>query len=191
MIEDLFETDKYDSLLRFLIRETRIINLKDFKTEEYKIPSNYDVIELNLNQKEYTKEIRLAIDTIVEIAEKKGCPSNLYTALYEAVLNAHQHGNKEDPNKRIKIAYNVSKNSIDIAVIDEGGFINPDFISYIIRHREQKHKEKFMDFYEFSNMKKPVENNGTGTLFMHLYSDKISYYKSDKGGLVVNLTKYF
>jgi len=61
----------------------------------------------------------------------------------------------------------------------------------VLRHREQKHKEKFMDFYEFSNIKKPANNNGTGTLFMHIYCDKVSYYKSEKGGLVVNLKKRF
>ena len=49
------------------------------------------------------------------------------------------------------------------------------------------HKQ-FIDFYQFTNRKKPNTNNGTGTSFMHTYVDNVQYFKSAQGGLVVHLT---
>lgn len=43
----------------------------------------------------------------------------------EAFINACQHGNKHQPDKKIIVSYNISKNQIWISVADEGEGFHP------------------------------------------------------------------
>ena len=108
------------------------------------------------------------------------------------MLNAHQHGNKANPDKKITLAYQIKNDKIRAAVIDQGGVFKPDFVPFILNLRQQgSYKKVFHNFYSFSDVEKPLTNNGTGTSFMHAYVDDVSYLKSPEGGLVVHLTKEF
>ena len=191
MAVGLFDVDDVESIIRKSTKGRGVIDLNDYDIPTYDIPENYTIKKCRFNPESYAKEIRSAIEPIVDLAESKGCAANLFTALYEGVLNAYQHGNKKDKDKEVTIAYSIKSSSAEVAIIDEGGVINSEFMPFVIRHREGKHKERFLDFYEFTGMEKPSTNNGTGTSFIHTYVDDVIYFKSDKGGLALHLAKKF
>lgn len=47
----------------------------------------------------------------------------------EAFLNAVKHGNKMDPNKKIKIDYSVDDEKVEISITDEGNGFVPDEVA--------------------------------------------------------------
>ena len=192
MAKDLFDVDSVDSLVRTLIRETGELDIRDFDVEPYEIIPGYVVEELVFDPKNHRKQIKTAIMRIVESAIRNGYDiRKLITPLYETVLNAIQHGNNYDFSKKVKIARKMTDDAIEIAVIDEGGVLDPEFVPYVLRHREGRHKERMIDFYEFTHRERPnQENLGKGTFFTHLYVDNVSYFRSKEGGLVVHLTKF-
>lgn len=46
-------------------------------------------------------------------------------ALGEALVNAIQHGNQMDPNKKVRISYWVSSERFDVGIADEGNGFDP------------------------------------------------------------------
>ena len=64
---------------------------------------------------------------------------------------------------------------------------------FILALREKDlSNDGFIDWYKFTNQKKPSysDNNGTGTSFMHVYMDRIRYFRcNDLGGLAVYMRK--
>ena len=52
----------------------------------------------------------------------------VYLALDEAFTNAVEHGNKMDPNKKVKVEYYVDSDKIEISVTDEGDGFEPDSV---------------------------------------------------------------
>jgi len=190
MALDIFDVDNLDSVVREHFRRQGTVDLRTFDVPTYEIKPSYTVLEVNLStdRKEYAREIRSVIEPIGREAENQGYNPNFFTALYEAVLNAHQHGNKLDPTKKVTLTYKIAADTLEISVIDQGGILNADFIPFVLRHKEGRHRERMLDFYEFTNTPKPGTNCGTGTSFMHTYVDKVQYFKSAEGGLVVHLT---
>ena len=192
MAVDIFDVDEIDSVLRQKLRREEI-NLREFNVPVYEIEPDYKVEQFRLSsdRKLYLKQVRTSIENTSGMAESKGFNHNIFTALYEAVLNAHQHGNRADSDKRIILAHNIEDEIAKFVVVDEGGNINPEFIPFVLRHREGRHEKgrKIVDFYKFTNTKKPACNNGTGTSFIHMYMDDVAYYKHVEGGLAVHLIK--
>ncbi len=193
MREDLFNFTNETSLVRVKARAEGLVKLIDFpEVPTFIIPDTYHIKEYNFPFENYGTSIRSATEKVSRIVEKKGCSSNFFSALYEAILNAHQHGNKLDPNKSVTLAYEIKPNKIRAAVVDQGGVFEPDFMPFLINLRSKgDFKSKFQNYYDFSNTSKPTINNGTGTAFMHAYVDDVAYLKSSQGGLIVHLTKTF
>lgn len=105
-------------------------------------------------------------------------------------MNAHEHGNNRCPDKKVTIGYKVTRRSIEIAVIDQGGKIDTRFFPFVLQHQMGVHQRRgFLDFYKVSGKRRIGENRGTGTSFMYTYSDKVEDGVSDEGGLVVCLRK--
>jgi serine/threonine-protein kinase RsbW len=52
----------------------------------------------------------------------------VHLALDEAFTNAVVHGNKTDPNKKVKIEYSVDSDKIEISITDEGDGFEPDSV---------------------------------------------------------------
>jgi serine/threonine-protein kinase RsbW len=50
------------------------------------------------------------------------------TSLLEAVHNAIKHGNKNRPDKKIRIEVDADNSNVDITVEDEGDGFNPDAV---------------------------------------------------------------
>ena len=70
-----------------------------------------------------------AIKKAVTIAEKLGFArdriEDLKTALAEACINAIEHGNKFDQNKKVRVTLAANDKSLEVIVHDEGDGIDP------------------------------------------------------------------
>lgn len=184
---DLFNLEDPDSLPRRLIGNESEVCLESMVPIKYSIPFDYRKKELRIKRGE-SEEVISLISSEIKRIRKHGYPENINTPIYEAILNAYQHGNKRDPKKGVTFAYRIGPRSLDVLVEDEGGVIDAIFIPFILKHREADVKKHFINFYEFSGREKPQTNNGTGTSFMHAYMDGVRYYLGEKG-LVVHMVK--
>ncbi len=99
MTTELLDLDSIDSLTRRLFKEKGSVNLKELDIETYKVPEEYKITIIQPTEKTYARDIRARLEPILQEAELKGYPSNIFTAVYEATLNAYQHGNKKDDKK--------------------------------------------------------------------------------------------
>jgi serine/threonine-protein kinase RsbW len=93
----------------------------------------------------------------------------VHLAIEEAFLNAVKHGNKNDPDKKVKVEYTINPDRIDITITDDGDGFNP---------------ENVPDPRENENLYKP---QGRGLLLINTYMDVVEY--NDKGNSV-HMTKY-
>lgn len=180
----------YSEYMKKNLKKTIDLESEDLPT--LSVPSEFKRFEMPSPQKSYFKEIREFISPFAEEAEMKGYGGNVFTALYEGVLNAYTHGNKCDNNKTVLIATNIKDTNLEFIIADEGEKLHPDFTRFILAHRERSdNQSNFINWYKFAEADKENEyNNGTGTSFMHAYMDNVLYYKSnDLGGLAVYLQK--
>ncbi|MGV8141314.1 MAG: ATP-binding protein [Candidatus Woesearchaeota archaeon] len=192
MIQDIFDVDNIESVVRQKCKEGGMIDLSKYTMTPFELSEDYIIKELHLPSEDYDSSILTGIKKILKIAETAGFDRHRLTSpIFEGCRNAHQHGNLCNPEKKITVGYNiVPKKSLDIVIIDEGGMLNPEFLPYILRHRQGLHRTNHVNFYEFCNVSKPKNNLGEGTALIHsTYLDSVKYYKSDKGGLVVHLSK--
>ena len=155
-----------------------------------KIPDNFKKRELYLPEKDYGSLLREFVEPYAQNAEVKGFGLSVFTAIYEAILNAHQHANKLS-EKKILIGSLVTKKSLEIIVCDSCEKLPEHFVSFILTMRLRNVSvEGVIDWYAYSGNVKPETNHGTGTSFMHTYMDTIKYFKSeDTGGLAVYMQK--
>lgn len=86
-------------------------------------------------------------------------------ALEEALVNAIKHGNRFDPNKRVKVLYRLSRETIRIEIEDEGEGFNPADVP---------------DPTEDENLERPC---GRGIMLMRHFLDVVDY--NDIGNRVV------
>ncbi len=184
---DLFNLEDPNSIVRKIICKDKEINLKEFVETKFVIPLDYIIKEFKIKKGD-SLEINSLIDDEMKKFRLEGYPENIYTPIYEAILNAYQHGNKRDQNKKVIFAYKLNNANLITLVEDEGGIIDPLLIPFILKHREMEFNKKSISFYKFSQREKPKENNGTGTSFMHIYMDKINYYLGEHG-LIVHMIK--
>ena len=89
----------------------------------------------------------------------------------EAVANAIKHGNRLDPDKRVSIELDVSKDELMIKISDEGEGFDPG---------------KLPDPLSKENLLRP---NGRGILFMTSFMDEIDYSFVNNKGMVVTMRK--
>jgi serine/threonine-protein kinase RsbW len=89
---------------------------------------------------------------------------NILVAVTEAVNNAIQHGNKYDPNKKVKINYELEEETISFVIRDQG----PGFDYY-----------NLPDPTAPENIEKPT---GRGIFLMKHLADQIIF--SDNGSVV-------
>jgi len=155
------------------------------------IPKRFDKKVLNLSREKYTKEIRNEINPISDMVEEFGYGGNIYSALYEGLLNAHQHGNSNSNKKKIIFASSITPQNLEFIIADEGIKLHSRFTRFILALREKDlANDGFINWYNFSHEKKSPINNGTGTSFMHVYMDEVKYFKSEElGGLAVYMKK--
>ena len=184
---DLFNLEDPNSIIRKVVGDDELIDISELAQRRVQIPVGYEIKELSIENGE-SKEISSLVEDEIKKLVNEGYPDNIYTPIYEAILNAYQHGNKRDPDKKVRFAYHLGESHLDILIEDEGTILNSTFVPFILKHRESDVKSKYIDFYKFARKEKPKANNGTGTSFMHAYMDEINYYLGEHG-LMVHMVK--
>lgn len=189
MANEIFDVDCVDSVVRKIFNSYGTINLSDMDIDTYVISSDYEIEKFFFEPNSYKKEINSVVKDVVNKISDEDKREQLYTAVYECILNAYQHGNKRDSNKSVTLAHKINDFYAKVLVMDEGGELEPSFAPFVLRHKQGKHNDGFLDYYNFSGKSKPEENFGTGTSFIHTYVDSVRYFKSSEGGLLVRLRK--
>jgi serine/threonine-protein kinase RsbW len=91
-------------------------------------PINFSIV-VNSNPSEVVK----VCDEVLSKLEANGFDKDdifaVHLALEEAFLNAVKHGNKMDPNKKVKIDYSVDSDKIEISLTDEGEGFEPSSVA--------------------------------------------------------------
>ena len=191
-MDNLFNTENLAKISKEIFDIESFFDLRSLNIDTFDIPSDYQLQDfIIVNQKNYPKLIRAVAEDISHKAEDIGCPPQVFTAIYESILNAYQHGNRKDPNKNIKIGRKLTKNSLEVCIVDEGGVIQSEFVPFIMAHYAGNYKNGFLDYYQFTNNKKNDNNQGKGTFFIFSYVDEVRYFKSPSGGLGIYLKKEF
>lgn len=84
------------------------------------IPTKYQALKINSN----TQNLRLVERLIEDVCDvynvNDGCYGNMLIAVTEAVNNAIHHGNKNNPEKMVKIGFESEDNMLVFSVSDEG-----------------------------------------------------------------------
>ena len=89
----------------------------------------------------------------------------------ESVTNAIQHGNKLDQNKKVDIRFEVSPDSLEISVKDQGnGFRVDDLPSPL----------------DPENLLKP---SGRGIFYIKSFMDEVEFRPHSQGGMEVHMVK--
>ena len=105
-----------------------------------------------------------------------GLKNGVYTAVFEALINAFEHGNNYDSSKPLYFAYFFNNKYLEFIICDSGGVFNIQFPGYVTKVRNNKTKTH--NWYEYSGSIQRNENLGVGTMFMHQYMQDIKYFKS-------------
>lgn len=185
---EIFDLDTIDSVVRQILRSQGPIDLADFEIPTFSIPEDYTTVDVALKPDNYQRMIRQYIEPVVQEAEDSGFSTNIYTAIYEGVLNAFQHGNDKDPSKKVILGYSIQDDEATFTIVDEGGVIDPELAAFVLMHRKHGSDGPRQTFYEFSGRQRPETNHGTGTTFMHIYADQVRYHKHEDGGLALVLS---
>ncbi|MFW6286052.1 MAG: ATP-binding protein [Nanoarchaeota archaeon] len=185
--EDIFSLKKSEYMVNLLDHK---INFSDELLVKLKIPKNFETKLITLDKKNYPSQIRKSIAFISEKVEELGYNPNIFTALYEGILNGFQHGNNYDKDKKLTLASKITKKELEFIISDQGNTLHSAFSRFILEQRQKDSNDSFINWYKFSGQTKPDTNNGTGTAFMHAYMDEIKYFKSaELGGLSLYLNK--
>ena len=92
-------------------------------------------------------------------------------ALEEAMTNAFRHGNNCDPDKHIRVRFDVNPERIQIEISDEGGGFDPDCVP-------DPTQPEFID-----------RPHGRGIMLMRAYLDEVEYSECGKTVRLVKLKK--
>jgi len=119
------------------------------------------------------KAAREAAEQVVARAEACGySPESVFAiklALEEALMNAIKHGNRRDPDKRVRLEYSVNPAQVRISVVDQGNGFDPAAVP---------------DPTADENLECPT---GRGIMLMRAYMDHVEF--SDSGS-AVQMVKY-
>lgn len=162
--------DIYDTLLKSYVPLTEddatmvmIVLEPPLRTKQYlSLPSN--VLEID----HAIVKIQANIQAVVDLNDDERW--RLYTALYEALINAVEHGNRFDVQKRVHVFYRILSQAIVIKVRDEGkGFVPEDVPDPLSKE----------------NLLKP---SGRGIFMMKKLMDRVKYNRT--GNEVVMLMRF-
>ena len=121
------------------------------------------------------ENIEVAERALVNLCQRAGCASDeeywLITALREAVANAVRHGNRQDPERVVRVAYSIENSTITIRVEDEGQGFNPEDIP---------------DPTDPENLLRP---NGRGIFYMRQFMNRVDFSPTPAGGTEVVMVK--
>ncbi len=95
----------------------------------------------------------------------------LSVAVRESVVNAMKHGNKLEETKRVRVAFTLSPDALEIEVQDEGPGFDPGLVA---------------DPLAPENL---LKADGRGIFFMRSFMDEVGYSFPSGGGTLVHMRK--
>lgn len=84
------------------------------------IPTKYQTLKIDSNTQSLRLVERLIEDVCQVYSVNEDAYGNMLIAVTEAVNNAIQHGNKNDPDKVVRIGFESEDNKLTFSVTDEG-----------------------------------------------------------------------
>jgi serine/threonine-protein kinase RsbW len=117
------------------------------------------------------ENIEVAERALNEICEQVGIEGDeLYwvvTALREALANAVRHGNKAEPERKVKVDCSVEDGNLKIRIEDEGEGFDPESIP---------------DPTDPENLLRP---SGRGIFYMQQFMNRVEFSRTPAGGTAV------
>lgn len=89
------------------------------------IPTKYETLKINSNPHSLLLVERLIEDVCDVYNVHEDCYGNILIAVTEAVNNAICHGNKNNPEKFVKIGFESDNNNLIFSICDEGNGFDP------------------------------------------------------------------
>ncbi|MCG6948185.1 MAG: ATP-binding protein [Acidobacteria bacterium] len=136
---------------------------------------DHQVLEASLILASRFENIEVAERALVDLCQRAGCANDeeywLVTALREAVANAVRHGNDQDPNRVVRVAYSINNSTVTIRVEDEGEGFNP---------------EEIPDPTDPENLLRP---SGRGIFYMRQFMNRVEFSTTPAGGTAVVMVK--
>ncbi len=136
---------------------------------------DHQVLEASLILASRFENIEVAERALVDLCQRAGCADDeeywLVTALREAVANAVRHGNDQDPNRVVRVAYSINSSTVTIRVEDEGEGFNP---------------EEIPDPTDPENLLRP---SGRGIFYMRQFMNRVEFSTTPAGGTAVVMVK--
>ena len=121
------------------------------------------------------ENIEVAERALLDLCRRAGLGGDddywLVTALREALANAVRHGNKQNPDRHVRVAYVVENSTITITIEDEGAGFDPQDIP---------------DPTDPENLLRP---NGRGIFYMRQFMNHVEFSSSPSGGTAVRMVR--
>ena len=121
------------------------------------------------------EHIEIAERTLLDLVAQTGCENDeqywIVTALREAIANAVRHGNREQPERKVRVDYSIEGRTVTIRVQDEGEGFDPSEIPDPTREE---------------NLLRP---SGRGIFYMQQFMTRVEFGRSPAGGTSVLMVK--
>jgi len=121
------------------------------------------------------ENIELAERALLDLVGQTECDHDqqywIVTALREAIANAVRHGNREQPERKVRVDYTVEGRTVTIRVEDEGEGFDPSQIPDPTREE---------------NLLRP---SGRGIFYMQQFMNRVEFSRAPEGGTAVVMVK--
>jgi serine/threonine-protein kinase RsbW len=121
------------------------------------------------------ENIELAERTLLDLVAQTQCDHDeqywIVTALREAIANAVRHGNRERPDRKVRVDYTIEGRTVTIRVEDEG---------------EGFDLSQVPDPTQEENLLRP---NGRGIFYMQQFMNRVEFSRAPEGGTTVVMVK--
>jgi len=121
------------------------------------------------------ENIELAERALLDLCERAGCAGDseywLVTALREAMANAVRHGNRQDPDRWVRVGYAIENCTVTICIEDEGEGFDPSSIP---------------DPTDPENLLRP---SGRGIFYMRQFMNRVEFSPTPAGGTAVVMVR--
>lgn len=121
------------------------------------------------------EHIEIAERALLDLVAQTDCSRDeqywIVTALREAVANAVRHGNREQPDRKVRVDCTVDDRTVTIRVEDEGEGFDPSAVPDPTREE---------------NLLRPC---GRGIFYMQQFMNRVEFSRAPTGGTAVVMVK--
>jgi serine/threonine-protein kinase RsbW len=138
--------------------------------------SGTEVLHAHLLLSSRFENIEIAERALVDLCNQAGCSGDdrywLITALREAVANAVRHGNRQAPDRSVRIDFRIEECEVSIRVEDEGeGF-------------------DLSEVPDPTNPENLLRPSGRGIFYMRQFMDRVEFGRTPGGGTAVEMVRH-